>query len=154
MPLPEIDTTTHVYKMEPIQLANPVKLGLFDCIITYVADAAASLEDVPEGTPMLVRGDYDTLYQKLINNELILGCQVVVACRDGIPMAQRVSVINDTLIGIYIRPKASGGSTIPTISGKPVLDLDAMLIDCNNNHYDPADASNIPFDEKSSGPIK
>lgn len=152
--LPEIDTTTHVYKMEPIELVNPVKQSLFDYIITYVRDAAASLYDMGNSTPMLVRGDYDTLYKKLINNELILGCRVVVTCRDGIPMKQMVSAINDTPIGIYIRSKDSGGFTIPTISDKPVLDLNEILIDCNNNHYNPqdglhyiADASNIPFDE-------
>lgn len=147
MSLPKIDTTTHMYKMEPIELANPVKQGLFDYIITYVGDAVTNPEDIGESTPMLVRGDYDTLYKKFINNELILGCRVVVTCRDGIPVQQMMTVISDTPIGIYMNRSTF---VIPTISGKPVLDLNEMLIDCNNNLYNPADTSNIPFDEPGS----
>lgn len=149
MSLPgDIDTTTHVYKTEPIELVNPVKQGFFDYIITYVGDAATDPTALVEPTAILVRGDYGTLYNKLINNELILGCQVSVQCIDGTPMSQVVTGLSDMMaISIYKKPGLNT-SVIPTIGGKPVLNINgAMLIDCNNNHYDPSNTSNIPFDE-------
>lgn len=117
-----------------LKYADTAKQNFFDFIFTPIDT---------KGVPLLVHGNYDTLYKKIMNCELICGCLVQVdTTKDGVPIGQQRTDLSS--VGIYV----NAGGEIPTINNRPLINIvGVVLIDCNNVVYD-IDDTDIPFDGK------